>query len=262
MVASVSAGRRLIGAGTVLTAAEVDEVADAGGRWSSRPNCDPEVIRATKDSGMQSWPGVLTPTECFAALQAGADGLKIFPGDLLGPEGLKAIRAVLPHGHAGLCRRRCRAGELRASGSRPGPTGSASARRSTRPGWHVAECRRARAEIVAAYDAGARADERAHIRRHALHASAKGRSGIPARGAAVLVRHPRQAPPDRRSGETRQWQFDEHVSAAGWVDRDTLLIASRDRALPVRHRDRHARDAVPLEADRPVTRSNDGRADP
>ena len=53
---------------------------------------------ATKTAGMASWPGVMTPTECFAALKAGADGLKIFPASLLGPEGIKAIRAVLPKG--------------------------------------------------------------------------------------------------------------------------------------------------------------------
>ena len=53
---------------------------------------------ATKQAGMQSYPGVFTPTECFAALKAGADGLKIFPGDMMGPSGLKAIRAVLPLG--------------------------------------------------------------------------------------------------------------------------------------------------------------------
>jgi len=62
------------------------------------PNCDTAVIAATKAAGMQSWPGVLTPTECFAALGAGADGLKIFPASLLGPDGLRAIRAVLPAG--------------------------------------------------------------------------------------------------------------------------------------------------------------------
>jgi len=56
------------------------------------------VIRATKALGLLSYPGVMTPTECFAALRAGADGLKIFPGMLVGPEGLKAIRAVLPKG--------------------------------------------------------------------------------------------------------------------------------------------------------------------
>ncbi len=88
----------LIGAGTVLNVADVDRVARAGGRLVVSPNCDPAVIRATKSAGMQSWPGVLTPTECFAALHAGADGLKIFPADLMGTGGLRAIRAVLPKG--------------------------------------------------------------------------------------------------------------------------------------------------------------------
>jgi 2-dehydro-3-deoxyphosphogalactonate aldolase len=88
--------RALIGAGTVLTEAEVSRVADAGGRIVVSPNCDPAVIRRTKSLGMQSFPGVLTPTECFAALAAGADGLKVFPAFLMGQEGLKAIRAVLP----------------------------------------------------------------------------------------------------------------------------------------------------------------------
>jgi len=88
----------LIGAGTVLTVDDVAKVAGAGGALVVSPNCDAEVIAATKAAGMQSWPGVMTPTECFAALKAGADGLKIFPGSLLGPDGLKAIRAVLPKG--------------------------------------------------------------------------------------------------------------------------------------------------------------------
>jgi 2-dehydro-3-deoxyphosphogalactonate aldolase len=87
-----------IGAGTVLTADQVRDVARAGGQIIVSPNTDITVIRATKFHGLQSWPGVMTPTECFAALAAGADGLKIFPGSLLGPEGLKAIRAVLPPG--------------------------------------------------------------------------------------------------------------------------------------------------------------------
>lgn len=87
-----------IGAGTVLTVRDVKEVADAGGTLIVSPNADAEVIAATKSLGMQSWPGVMTPTECFAALKAGADGLKIFPASLIGPDGLKAIRAVLPKG--------------------------------------------------------------------------------------------------------------------------------------------------------------------
>jgi 2-dehydro-3-deoxyphosphogalactonate aldolase len=88
----------LIGAGTVLTVEQVAQVADAGGRLIVSPNCNPDVIRATKARGLQSWPGVMTPTECFAALAAGADGLKIFPASLIGPDGVRAIRAVLPKG--------------------------------------------------------------------------------------------------------------------------------------------------------------------
>jgi 2-dehydro-3-deoxyphosphogalactonate aldolase len=85
-----------IGAGTVLTVEDVARVKAAGGTLVVSPNCDPEVIRATREHGMASWPGVMTPTECFAAIKAGATGLKLFPGSLIGPEGLKAIRAVLP----------------------------------------------------------------------------------------------------------------------------------------------------------------------
>jgi len=85
-----------IGAGTVMTPDDVNRVRDAGGRLIVSPNCDGRVIMATKAAGMASWPGVMTPTECFAALKAGADGLKIFPASLIGPAGIKAMRAVLP----------------------------------------------------------------------------------------------------------------------------------------------------------------------
>lgn len=88
----------LIGAGTVLEPEQVAEVQAAGGRLVVSPDMNPEVIRATKAAGMQSYPGVMTPSECFAALRAGADGLKLFPGSLIGPAGLAALRAVLPEG--------------------------------------------------------------------------------------------------------------------------------------------------------------------
>lgn len=88
----------LIGAGTVTAPDEVREVADAGGRLVVSPNTDTDVIAETKRLGLQSFPGAMTPTECFAALKAGADGLKIFPASLIGPSGVKAIRAVLPKG--------------------------------------------------------------------------------------------------------------------------------------------------------------------
>lgn len=86
----------LIGAGTVLSVGQVAEVAAAGGKLIVSPNCNPDVIRATKAAGLQSWPGVFSPTEAFAALAAGADGLKLFPGSMAGASGLKALRAVLP----------------------------------------------------------------------------------------------------------------------------------------------------------------------
>jgi 2-dehydro-3-deoxyphosphogalactonate aldolase len=90
--------RAVVGAGTVLNVADVDAVADAGGRIIVSPNCNVDVICATKARGLQSWPGVFTPTEAFAALEAGADGLKLFPGAMAGTSGLSAMRAVLPKG--------------------------------------------------------------------------------------------------------------------------------------------------------------------
>jgi len=86
----------LIGAGTVLTAEQVAQVYNVGGKLIVSPNFDREVVRATKVLQMQSFPGVLTPTECFAALKYGADGVKVFPAFQMGVEGLKALRAVLP----------------------------------------------------------------------------------------------------------------------------------------------------------------------
>lgn len=86
----------LIGAGTVLSPEDVDRLADAGGRIVVSPDCNPAVIERTVALGLQSWPGVLTPTECFAAIRCGATGLKVFPSFLIGPEGLAAMKAVLP----------------------------------------------------------------------------------------------------------------------------------------------------------------------
>ena len=88
----------LIGAGTVLSEEQVGHVAGAGGRLVVSPDCNPAVIEATKARGMQSFPGVATATEAFTALRHGADGLKFFPGFLIGPKGLSAMRAVLPEG--------------------------------------------------------------------------------------------------------------------------------------------------------------------
>lgn len=85
-----------IGAGTVLTVAQVQRLAGMGARLVVSPDCNPAVIAATRAAGMESWPGVMTPTECLSAVAAGATGLKLFPASIIGPGGLAAIRAVLP----------------------------------------------------------------------------------------------------------------------------------------------------------------------
>ena len=88
----------LVGAGTVLTVDQVRELKDSGGDLTVMPHADTTVIRAAKATGMACTPGVVTPTEAFAALAAGADALKIFPAELVTPAILKAIRVVLPKG--------------------------------------------------------------------------------------------------------------------------------------------------------------------
>lgn len=89
-------GEAVIGAGTVLSVGQVGYLRDAGGTLVVSPDCNTDVIGAAASKGMRAVPGVLTPTECFAALRAGAAGLKLFPAFLVGPAGLQAMRAVLP----------------------------------------------------------------------------------------------------------------------------------------------------------------------
>jgi 2-dehydro-3-deoxyphosphogalactonate aldolase len=86
----------LIGAGTVLTPADVEAVKAAGGQFVVSPDTNPAVIARTRELGMASYPGVFSPTDAFAALRAGATGLKFFPAEVLGPKGIKAMKAVLP----------------------------------------------------------------------------------------------------------------------------------------------------------------------
>lgn len=88
--------RALVGAGTVADPALLPELRRAGGRLVVMPHADAAVIGAAKAAGLACVPGVATPTEAFAALKAGADALKLFPAETLGPASLKAWRAVLP----------------------------------------------------------------------------------------------------------------------------------------------------------------------
>jgi 2-dehydro-3-deoxyphosphogalactonate aldolase len=89
-------GRALIGAGTVLSRADVERVAEAGGRFVVSPDTNAEVIAATIERGLTSYPGVFSPTDAFTAIRSGATGLKFFPAEILGPKGIKAMKAVLP----------------------------------------------------------------------------------------------------------------------------------------------------------------------
>lgn len=85
-----------IGAGTVLQVNQVRQLYYLGAAMVVSPDCNTDVITTTKDFGMASYPGCFTASECFSAIRAGADGLKLFPSFVLGTKGLSALRAVLP----------------------------------------------------------------------------------------------------------------------------------------------------------------------
>ncbi|MEM1387881.1 MAG: 2-dehydro-3-deoxy-6-phosphogalactonate aldolase [Pseudomonadota bacterium] len=144
-----------IGAGTVLGVDDVARLRDVGGHMVVSPNSDPAVIAATKAAGMNSYPGVMTPTECFAAIHAGADALKLFPAFLVGQAGLKAMRAVLPSdlplymvGGVGA--------ESFADWLAAGASGFGLGTSLYTPGTSAAEIRDRAAEMVAALDAAMR----------------------------------------------------------------------------------------------------------
>lgn len=141
-----------IGAGTVLNVDQVARLAELGANMVVSPNMDRAVIKATKAAGMNSYPGIFTPTEAFAALDAGADALKLFPAELAGPSGLKAMRAVLSPatqvysvGGAGAHN----FAEWKAAGADGFGIGSAL----YKPGRSTEDIATEAAKIVAAYDA-------------------------------------------------------------------------------------------------------------
>jgi 2-dehydro-3-deoxyphosphogalactonate aldolase len=96
LMAAALKGRAMIGAGTVLTTDQVAQVASVGGQLIVSPNTNPEVIAATVSAELISLPGYFTPSEAFAAIAAGAHGLKLFPAEAASPAILRAQRAVLP----------------------------------------------------------------------------------------------------------------------------------------------------------------------
>lgn len=97
-IAKALPAEALVGAGTVLTAEDVDALKRADGRLLVSPNIDADVMRRAAHHGMVTMPGVLTPSEAFQAIQLGASALKFFPASVLGPGGIAAMRAVLPAG--------------------------------------------------------------------------------------------------------------------------------------------------------------------
>jgi 2-dehydro-3-deoxyphosphogalactonate aldolase len=88
--------RMLVGAGTLTRPSQVADVAAAGGELVVTPHADLSIVRAAKAAGLLAFPGFFNPTEAFALLDAGADAIKLFPAEVLGPNMLKALRAVLP----------------------------------------------------------------------------------------------------------------------------------------------------------------------
>ncbi|MES2536686.1 MAG: 2-dehydro-3-deoxy-6-phosphogalactonate aldolase [Pseudomonadota bacterium] len=86
----------IIGGGTVLTIADVDAIRAVGGKMTVSPNCEPEIVRHAVENDMLALPGVLTPTEAFSAMRAGAQGVKLFPAEMTPPEVVKSLRSVIP----------------------------------------------------------------------------------------------------------------------------------------------------------------------
>lgn len=141
-----------IGAGTVLHQDEVKTLADTGCQMVISPNADPDVIMASKNAGMLSYPGVFTATECFCALKYGADGLKFFPTFKLGLDGFNALKAVLPKTANTYAVGGVGASDFHAWKA-AGVTGFGVGSNLYKPGISVAEIASNAATLVAAYDA-------------------------------------------------------------------------------------------------------------
>lgn len=142
-----------IGAGTVLAPEEVLRLHRLGAHMIVSPDTNQRVIMATKRAGMLSFPGVMTPTEALTALRTGADGLKLFPASLIGPDGLAAIRAILPpetktYAVGGV------GPDNFAAWFKAGVTGFGIGSGLFKPGRSVTDIAARAADLVAAYDEG------------------------------------------------------------------------------------------------------------
>ncbi|GLQ57806.1 2-dehydro-3-deoxy-6-phosphogalactonate aldolase [Devosia nitrariae] len=146
--------RATIGAGTVLSKKQVRAVAEAGGIFIVSPDTNKSVIEETVAAGLGSYPGVFTPSDAFRAIRAGATGLKFFPAEVLGPKGIKAMKAVLPS----------EVPVYAVGGAAPdnfseyfaaGCTGFGLGSYLYKPGTSAADIRERAAAAVAAYDLGA-----------------------------------------------------------------------------------------------------------
>ncbi|MGB1033914.1 MAG: 2-dehydro-3-deoxy-6-phosphogalactonate aldolase [Primorskyibacter sp.] len=144
--------RATVGAGTVLDVGAVARLAEIGAQMVVSPDCNPDVITATKAAGMASYPGVQTATECFTAIRHGADGLKFFPAGLVGPSGLRALRAVLPADVPTYAVGGVDAGNM-GVWLEAGVTGFGIGSSLYKPGLSVEAVAARAAETVAAYDA-------------------------------------------------------------------------------------------------------------
>ena len=153
LAANALGDKTSIGAGTVLTKKQVWAVADAGGTFIVSPDTNKQVIEETIRIRMLSYPGVFTPTDAFRAIKAGATGLKFFPAEVLGPKGIKAMKAVLPPDMP----------VYAVGGANPdnfdeyfaaGCTGFGLGTYIYKPGMSVEDVAERAARAVAAYDAG------------------------------------------------------------------------------------------------------------
>ena len=152
LLAEQYGARCLVGAGTVIDPSDVARVRDAGGALIVMPHADVAVVREAKRLGMVCLPGAATPTEAFAALDAGADGLKLFPAEAMIPAVLRAWRAVLPAGT-----RVFAVGGIRADNMGPwwaeGAVGFGTGSNLYKPGADAAQVRAAAAAYAAAFRA-------------------------------------------------------------------------------------------------------------